>query len=67
MVMGVFSNILGASSSVFSSPSLRFFLLSFVSDWLFSYAEDAAIVLPQRAEVFSACVCLLAASETAAG
>lgn len=32
---------------------LLVFLLSSVSDWLFSYAEDAAIVLPRRADVFN--------------
>lgn len=29
---------------LFPSPSYCFFLLSFVSDWLLYYAEDAAIV-----------------------
>lgn len=44
----------------FFSLFLLVFLLSFVSDWLLSYAEDAAIVKPQRAEVFRSYVCLLA-------
>lgn len=55
-----FFYILGASSNVFFFPFLLVFLLSFVSDWLFFYVEDAAIVLPQRGEVLSCRVCLLA-------
>lgn len=52
----------------FSYPSYWVFL-SFVSDWLCFYAEDAAIVLPRRAEVFSGPASLLAvsASEKAPG
>lgn len=45
----IYIYILGASSNVFFRP-LLVFLLSFVSDWLLFYAEDAAIVLPRRAE-----------------
>lgn len=57
--------ILGASSNVFSSPSHWFFLLSFVSDWLLFYAEDAAIVVPRRAEVL--CLLPVSFSERARG
>lgn len=35
----------------FFFPFLLVFLLSFVSDWLLFYAEDAAIVFPRKAEV----------------
>lgn len=60
MVIWVFLNT-GSFFQCFFSSSYCFFLpLSFVSDWLLSYAEDTAIVLPRRAEVFSCRVCLLA-------